>query len=362
MSKYYIFFGSVLLLCGAGLFFFFNHTTVIITPIRPEAVAPAVKLPLDYTVGGVVMIGHWADTPVASTTALIQKYQVAGVVIMSAPDNVADITAWTNEWQRASTYPLLIAIDQEGGEVSRLRGEGFTADEQRTLLTESAAYELGKKRGEELAALGINMNFAPVLDIATSSDAFLYNRAFNNPDTAGAFAAAMTRGMAESGVIAAAKHFPGHPNTPADSHFTLPEVPIEKTELTTFTQQFQNYITLANPQAIMTAHVAFPRIDEVPATLSHFFLTEYLRQTLGFGGVIITDDMSMDAISTIDTIPEASVSSILAGSDILLLAADPASINDVVPVLTAAQQQTGAFADRLRHAQRRVFTLRTSLD
>ncbi len=362
MSVKYLLFFVVLLICGVGLFLFFNHNTVIVTPIRPEAVKPAVALPIDYTVGGVVIIGHWADTPVASTTALIEKYQVAGVVIMSAPENIEDIATWTTKWQEASTYPLLIAIDQEGGEVSRLRGAQFVADEQRTLVDETAAYELGKIRGAELSALGINMNFAPVLDTATSSDAFLYNRAFKDPQTAGALAAAMTRGMKESGVIAAAKHFPGHPNTSADSHFTLPKVAINKAELDAFSAPFKDYISLANPQAIMTAHVAFPAIDEAPATLSHFFLTEYLRQALGFSGVILTDDMSMDAIESIDTVPEASVRSLLAGSDIILLAAEPQSIIDVVPVMTAAQQQTGSFADRLRNAQRRVFTLRTNLD
>lgn len=328
----------LILAIGATTFLLFLHSTdesptnrEVTEPVAEEASQPVVPEESNVSsVGSLFMIGHWADTPTASTTALIKKHQVAGVIIMSAPENTEEILAWVAEWNEVSKKPLLIAIDQEGGPVSRLKSTNFTQVGQRDILTPEKAYRVGLTRGKELAALGINMNFAPVLDIAINPDSFMFERVFPKGTDAAVLGSAMTQGMRDAGVLAVAKHFPGHDDTSDDSHFTLPSVLIPPSKLSAFTKIFADYIALSDPEALMTAHVLFPEIDGLPATLSQFFLTDYLKKDLGFRGVIITDDMSMDAIDTNWSVGQASVLSLKAGTDLILLAAEPRAITIAV--------------------------------
>jgi beta-N-acetylhexosaminidase len=168
------------------------------------------------------------------------------------------------------------------------------------------------------------MNFAPVLDTATQPTSFLYKRVFprNEVTLAGALAAGLTAG----GVTPVAKHFPGHPDTPHDSHLILTSVPITPAEKNDFIRPFATYINDAKPAALMTAHVAFPAIDKLPATISPYWLTTVLREELRFSGLIITDDMSMDAIDVMRTSSAASKLALEAGADIILFAAEPENI------------------------------------
>jgi beta-N-acetylhexosaminidase len=297
-----------------------NDTTGISVPTKALTETKVDPLPL----GRHFMIGHWAKTPVASTTELIVRHQLGGVIIMSAPTSPSEIKDWTEAWQAAVPYPLIIAIDQEGGEVSRLRGFEFETTGQRDINSPETAYSIGQKRGRELAALGITMNFAPVLDTATQPTSFLYKRVFprNEVTLAGALAAGLTAG----GVTPVAKHFPGHPDTPHDSHLILTSVPITPAEKNDFIRPFATYINDAKPAALMTAHVAFPAIDKLPATISPYWLTTVLREELRFSGLIITDDMSMDAIDVMRTSSAASKLALEAGADIILFAAEPENI------------------------------------
>ncbi len=292
---------------------------------------------LETASGQVFMIGHWADQPVASTTERIKNYQVGGVIIMSAPEDPNEIKTWITEWQAASIAPLLIAIDQEGGPVSRLRTEGFTTTSQREITSTTTAFTVGKARGSELAALGITLNFAPVVESAENPDSFMYDRVFPNKDTIADLAAALSDGLAEGGIIAVPKHFPGHADTPADSHNTLPSVPIHKNGVPAFTKSFADLIRSHQPQALMTAHVLYPHVDDLPATLSHYWLTNYLRDTLKFSGAIITDDMSMDAIDTTWPHEEASLLSLQAGADLILYAAEPEKVGSAIAHVDAAR-------------------------
>ncbi|MFM2424148.1 MAG: hypothetical protein RLZZ70_539 [Candidatus Parcubacteria bacterium] len=316
------------LVATIGVFVGVQYTQKVIHETNiPTTAATSAPLPL----GRHFMIGHWATTPVASTTALITKYQLAGVIIMSAPTDVTEIKNWTAAWQAAVDYPLQIAIDQEGGPVSRLRGQDFDTTGQRDVTTITRAYSLGKKRGTELAALGITMNFAPVLDTATKPDSFLYKRVF--PTDPVKLAIAMAEGLEVSGVMAVAKHFPGHPNTEVDSHYTLPVSGITPDQASDFIMPFASYIATSAPKAIMTAHVAYPNIDPLPVTLSPYWLTAVLRDQLQFDGLIITDDMSMQAITDTWSPAESSRLALRAGADIILLAAKPNTIVEVMNTL-----------------------------
>ncbi len=288
------------------------------------------------TLGSLFMIGHWADTPIASTTELIKKYQLGGVIIMSAPEDPNEIATWTETWQAVSSTTLLIAIDQEGGSVSRLRGDAFINTSQPDIGNGMEAYHVGETRGLALSQLGINLNFAPVLDSATEPESFMYDRVFRDRSMSASLASSLISGLEVSGVFSAVKHFPGHADNSDDSHSLLPTVDIPQEELEEFVYPFTELINNDPPRALMTAHVLFPQISDKPATLSSFFLTDYLRDKLGFTGVIITDDLSMQAISDTWAVDQASVMSISAGADLILLAAKPFMVEQALEGLEKA--------------------------
>lgn len=360
--KKILFTSSLVLILVISLWLFLSSSASlpsnkIISQGAPEQATPTI-VPLHTQLGQLFMIGHWADTPVASTTALIQKYQLGGVVIMSAPDNPTDITNWVRQWNAVSPEPLLIAIDQEGGQVSRLKSANFTQTSQPTITSAAQAYEVGQTRGAELAALGINMNFAPVLDTASNPQSFMYARTFPSDTQPAVLAAEMVRGLAHHGVTGVVKHFPGHDDTRADSHTELPVVDISLAELRAFTQPFADIIQTNEPAALMTAHVQFPQIDTLPATLSPFFLSTYLRDELGYTGLIITDGMSMDAIDTHYSTEEASVLAIEAGANIILFAAEPTDIETVFPFLLARSTTSPLLQQRIADSYDRIQRLK----
>jgi beta-N-acetylhexosaminidase len=252
-----------------------------------------------------------------------------GSVMLFRPNiaGPAQVAALVGALRRAAPAdaPLIVAIDQEGGLVQRLRapltewpdmlsvgGHGDPA------LTE----QVGRALGSELAALGIGWDFAPVLDVHTNPEnPVIGNRAFGTtPDAVALHALAFWRGLTAAGLVGSGKHFPGHGDTHADSHFTLPVVAhdVERrhaVELAPFAAAAR-----AGIDSIMTAHVIYPALDRNwPATLSHRILTELLRGELGFTGVIVSDDLGMKAVADRYPIEEIAVNSIAAGADHLLI-------------------------------------------
>jgi len=333
-------------------------TEPTVEAVLPSLAERALKtMTIEEKVGQLIMIGHWNHTPVASTTAYLKDLHVGGVIIMSTPSNPAHIRDWTDNWQTVSTHPLLISIDQEGGEVSRLRGPEFIQTSQPGIDSSEQAYKIGKKRGEELAALGINMNFAPVLDYAAQPQSFLYNRSFRNKIQIGSLATALIAGHADATVTAVPKHFPGHPDSSDDSHLVLPTLAIKQSEFQTHIAAFRN--TLPNSQAIMTAHIMVPTLDDTfPTTLSPTLLTDVLRNELKYDGIIITDDLAMRAIADTWSSDEAAVMSIQAGADIVLLAANPKDTTAVHKTLVAAATQGKITAKQLDQAVLRILSLK----
>jgi beta-N-acetylhexosaminidase len=359
MKKILLFTPLVVFVVLLSYSFFISSVQVIEPsqqPPAPTTITPAQTVSIENQLGQLFMIGHWADTPVASTTALIEKYRLGGVIIMSAPENPQDIAQWITQWNEVSETPLLIAIDQEGGPVTRLKSSQFIQTGQRDITTVEKAYEVGRVRGEELAALGINMNFAPVLDTATNPTSFMYSRTFPENSAAATLAASLIDGMSEQNVMAVAKHFPGHDDTSTDSHNELPVVNISLSELTDFTQPFAELISQNPPAALMTAHVQFPEIDSLPATLSPFFLTTYLREELGYTGLIITDDMSMDAIDAHYSTSEASQRALEAGANIILLAAKPVDIEIIFPYLITQINTSAVLRTQVARSYQRVIS------
>lgn len=225
-----------------------------------------------------------------------------------------------------SGIPAFITIDQEGGMVTRIfEGAAFLPGNMALGAAGDSlkAFRAGEISGEELRALGINFNLAPVLDVNNNpNNPVIGVRSYSdNPKAAAEFGVNMAKGLQSKGVIATAKHFPGHGDTDVDSHLDLPTVNhsmerLEEVELYPFKKAINSGI-----DAIMSAHVLFPAIEEekLPGTLSYKVLTGLLRKKLGFKGLIMTDCMEMNAIKEYFGTAKAAVMAVKAGADLICI-------------------------------------------
>ena len=258
--------------------------------------------------------------------------------------------------------PLFVATDQEGGWIRHVKGDtsitpgnmaigagGYPSDSWYT------AYYISR----EIKTLGINMNFAPTVDLFTDHDSSIIGtRSFgDDPDKTGILGAAFVSGSEAAGVLATAKHFPGHGDTSLDSHGKLPVINIEfdtfkNRELTPYL-----YLIKENVPAVMSGHLSFPLIETsgAPASLSYYFLTDLLRNQLGYKGLIITDDMMMvGATVYAGTMSNAFKMALEAGNDIIL-SSTTAKLNEALWLKNLELMTTdNAFRERVKDAARRV--------
>ena len=287
-------------------------------------------LSLEQKVGQMFMAHLYGPVLTDVGRDLLTTWQPGAVALFNSNiQTPAQVTRLTNTYQQtiiaAGGVPLLIATDQEGGVIQRLR-DGFTTWPVPKLLTATDDPQLAERVGaalaSELRAVGINLNLAPVLDLDTNRDNPIIGRRSPGgvPDLVGRTATGFIQGMQRADVLATAKHFPGHGDTSEDSHVTLPTVTHDRTrldpvELVPFAQAIE-----AGLGAVMVAHVWYTAFDpEVPrpASLSSSVVTDLLRGEMGFDGIIMTDAMDMDAIDMRHTPGEAAVLAIQAGVDLI---------------------------------------------
>lgn len=259
--------------------------------------------------------------------------------------------------------PALVAVDQEGGLVQRLRApatqwppmrahDGLAAPDD-----EAVAEQVGAALGTELRAVGFDIDFAPVLDVHTNpANPIIGDRAFGTePEPAARRALAFARGLDAAGVLACGKHFPGHGDTSTDSHLELPRIDhawdrLESVELLPFRRA-----AAANLPMLMTAHVVFAALDPSrPATLSPQVITGLLREQLGYRGVIVSDDLDMKAIAAHMGAGTAAVQAIRAGCDALLLCRDPQHQAEAEDALIRAAEGDSALRGRIGEAAARI--------
>jgi beta-N-acetylhexosaminidase len=259
--------------------------------------------------------------------SLAREFSLGGVTLFArnieAAEQVAELSIDTQTL--ASGIPLWIAVDQEGGRVARLR-KPFTEWPPMAVLGRSDSTELAARfaaaLAAELKAVGITLDYAPVLDIHTNpKNPVIGDRALaENAEAVARLGAVIVRGLQDNGVAACGKHFPGHGDTAVDSHLELPLVEhppdrIRRVECVPFREAIR-----ADVAFIMTAHVLVPSLDEErPATLSPRIVQDMLRDELGYQGVILSDDLEMNAIARTREIPDAAVQAIAAGCDALLI-------------------------------------------
>ena len=333
---------------------------------------PGRELSLAAKVGQLFMVGFEGTALTPALAAWLERFAWGGVMLFArnakSPEQLLALSEGLQAVAQArGDLPLLIAIDQEGGRVARLKAP-FTAFPSAAMLgrtgSEQLVHDVGHAIAMELRAVGITMNMAPVLDVLTNpANTVIGDRAFSpEPTCVARLGTACIRGMHAAAVLATAKHFPGHGDTVLDSHVARPvsersTAQLAACELLPFREAIATDV-----DAIMTAHVVYPAWDpQFPATLSPTILTGVLRGELGFGGAIITDDLGMNAVSDGWPWEEIPLLALRAGADVLLICHDrPRQERAYARVLRAVQsgELPEAFIDR---ALARVVALKARL-
>jgi beta-N-acetylhexosaminidase len=314
-----------------------------------------------------LMVGYAGTSPPPSLMRWVEARGIGGVKIFgwNAEDTTALAVAIRTIQKKAlegeASIPILMATDQEGGWIRHVKGRTSESPGNMAIgATGSArdAYLTGFHIGEELRVLGITMNFAPDIDIATNPESTIIGpRAFSdNPALVAKLGLAWARGSLAAGVIPTAKHYPGHGATPLDSHGSLPVIDIDET---TFTRRelfpFETLVRGGIP-AIMSGHLAFPRItgDPKPASLSRTLVQGYLRDKLGFSGFVITDDLYMAGALGPNSILDTCIDALMAGNDMILLSVSPEPDGALWKGLLARYRKDEAFRSRAKEAAGRV--------
>ena len=289
---------------------------------------------------------------------------------ISSPEQVKQLVT---ELKKHAAIPLLVAVDQEGGRVARLKPQyGFPALPSAQELGDARDYEriekMGELAGKTLGSVGINWDLAPVVDLNVNplSPAIgKIGRSFSSdPNQVIIDAELFIIGLHEQGVLSCLKHFPGHGSAMADSHKGVTDV--SKTWSPTELQPYRRFIREGVCDAVMTAHIFNSRLDDTyPATLSHKTITGLLRQTLGFGGVVLTDDMQMGAITNEYGLDQAITLAIQAGADILVfgnnLEYDPDIMTKAVTIITNLVTSGTISQDRISQSYGRIQSLKEKL-
>ncbi|PTX53886.1 beta-N-acetylhexosaminidase [Melghirimyces profundicolus] len=332
---------------------------------------------LEEKVGQMMMVGFYGSEPTEEIRRLLTDAHAGNVILFSYSDNVQtpqQTARLTNGLQEIAMdtrlkLPLLISTDQEGGVVARMTMGATELPGNMALgagRDPAGSREAAKLTAEELRAVGINMNLAPVLDVNVNPDNPVIGvRSYGeDPGLVADLGAEAIRGYQNNGVIATAKHFPGHGDTDVDSHLGLPVIDksrgeLEKVELVPFQRAVDEGI-----DAIMTAHIHVPALDDtpdLPATLSKPILTGLLRKEMGYEGLIITDAMTMAGVADyFGGVPQAALKAVDAGADLILLT--PAMTADeqieVADTITEAVRSGEISEQRINQSVRRILRVK----
>lgn len=280
------------------------------------------------TTSGVLMLDLEGHTLTADEREMLRNPYVGGIILFSRNVDEPQQLLALNASIRDIRPDILLAVDQEGGRVQRLK-EGFTRLPPMLLLGQhwhkhpeqalQLAHDTGWLMASEVLAAGFDFSFAPVLDLHTGRSEVIGNRAFAaETDTLVVLANAFMQGMHEAGMATTGKHFPGHGSVEADSHLALPidNRPLEQIQA----QDLQPFVRcLAQLDAVMPAHVIYSQADDHCAGFSRFWLQDMLRRDMGFHGVIFSDDLVMEAASAAGSMPQRVQQALTAGCDMLLV-------------------------------------------
>ena len=315
--------------------------------------------------GQLLMVGIPGPSLDRATRRRLARIRPGGIILFRRNvRSLAQLRRLCADLHRA--YPkVLIGIDHEGGRVNRLPPPFTAFPPARSVAAAGSprvAFAVGRAMGRELASVGIDVDFAPVLDVLTHPrNRVIGDRAFGStPAQVATLGLALARGLRAGGVIPCGKHFPGHGATRGDSHVVLPRVRRGRAELARIDLVPFRRAVAARIPCIMTAHVLYPALDRSsPASLSAPIVTGILRRTFGFRGVIVSDDLEMGAVAQRLSPEDAAVRAVAAGTDMLLVCADLGVAERARDGLAAALTDGRIARDRVREAAARIAKLRT---
>lgn len=337
-------------------------------PVSAEILTLLKEMSLEEKIGQMIFAGVDGTTFDSHALILIHDYKVGGIIFnkknfSSAEQTIQYLNKIRNE-NTSNKIPLFLGVDQEGGIVAKLPGNLTpipTNLEIGKVNNTDFSNSIGQLLGKEVKAYGFNMNFAPVLDINSNpNNPVIGNRSFgNSADLVSRLGIATMKGIQSENIIAVVKHFPGHGDTSTDSHLELPRVNKSLEEL----QQlellpFQQAIT-EGADVVMIAHILLPNIDSTnPSSMSKVVISDILRNQLQYDGVVITDDMTMEAIIDNFDIGDASVQSVKAGSDIVMVAHGFENAADIFESLKTAVENGELSEERIDESIIRILQLK----
>jgi beta-N-acetylhexosaminidase len=315
-----------------------------------------------------LIVGIQGPTALPEELDLVRR-GVGGVILFARnvrdPAQVAELS---RTLKAAAPGPLLVSIDQEGGRVQRLRAPHWTEwpsmrrigkiDEAGEMNGVAVADRVGRMIAHELSACGIDLNYAPVVDVDTNAkNPVIADRSFSSdPRRVARLGVSLAKGLEAGGVAACVKHFPGHGDTSQDSHTTLPRLAHDKARL--WEVELVPFVAAARAgvASVMTAHVRFEGFDRTPATLSGQAL-RLLREEVEFKGCCISDDLEMKAIADSFGVSDAAEVAIEAGCDAVLICHTLALQNDAIDTIARSARSGPLSRERLAEAAARVETL-----
>ncbi|MFC4619584.1 beta-N-acetylhexosaminidase [Camelliibacillus cellulosilyticus] len=328
------------------------------------------KMTMDEKIGQMVLAGIDGTTVTSQVQSFIKTSKVGGFIlygnnIVTADQTVGLLNALKNtNVQAGNPQPLFLSVDQEGGRVNRMPSSMMNTPTNRAIGNvddQHFAFKIGKIIGQELDDFGFNMDFAPVMDIETNpTNPVIGDRSFGmDEELVSKLGVAEMKGIRSANIIPVIKHFPGHGDTSVDSHLDLPVVNHGLTRLKNVEwRPFQSAIE-QGADVVMAAHLLLPKIDaDHPASLSKRLITDDLRGLLHFKGVIISDDMTMGAITKHYDIGDAAVRSIQAGCDIVLVGHGDREVNKVYSAVKKAVNTGRLSKKRMDESVLRIIKLK----
>jgi beta-N-acetylhexosaminidase len=340
-----------------------SHDTAPSLPSKPASPAPMPtpvptvdaiqnklqQMTVEEKIGQMIFAGIDGFDMNRLTNELITTYKVGGLILyktnVKTTGQLVELVNTLKRTNAGNKLPLWMGVDEEGGKVTRLPDEiAKTPPNKQVGKTNSKelAYSIGNLLGKELNAYGLNVDFAPVLDINSNpNNPVIGERSFGtNAPIVSSMGIQEMKGLQAQRVLPVVKHFPGHGDTSEDSHIGLPVVQhnldrLRKLELVPFAEAFSQ-----QADAVMVAHILLPKVDtQYPASMSKKIITGLLRQEMDFNGLIVSDDMTMGAILKNYELGEAAVQSVLAGTDVVMVAHEYDKIVTVIGALRKAVEE-----------------------
>ncbi|GEL76762.1 beta-N-acetylhexosaminidase [Tenuibacillus multivorans] len=329
------------------------------------------QMTLEEKIGQMIMTGVPGTTTDEQTLHLINEFHVGGLIFfdqnLKDPSQITQFLNQIKSENQDNPLPLFLGVDQEGGRVQRLPVLQDIPSSQKVgeIDDEEFSYEIGRLLGKQLHAFGFNIDFAPVLDINNNpNNVVIGDRSFGSTaERVSQHGIQVMKGLQSEGITPVIKHFPGHGDTGTDSHSELPVIrknleELKSLELIPFKKAIEE-----GADMVMAAHILLPKIDEHnPSSLSKPIITDVLRKQLGFDGVVVTDDMTMKAITKYNDIEQAAVQSIQAGTDLIMIAHEYDRAAKTIQAIKTAVEQGEITEERINKSVHRIIELKQKYD